>query len=318
MHIPKVDSASDERCEETNAEVPDPVAGSGKSHTLRTVSRREDFCLNGPNHGTPSSGKAKNEETGENDEYNTGCGGSRGIVKIKHEMTNGGEDQEANEHPNGTGNERLATTKVLNHVQTNEGDTKVDTVENDLSDKRVDLHRLEDGGTVVEEVVGTGKLLEHLQSHTKGDTISHAGSSEHADKLLDGAKLDLVFSAELALNFCNLSVDSPVVFRCTVYTANGLLGSLLMSVSEVVSRSLWEEQNTESKDESPDPSQANDDSPTARVAALVLDGAVVEAGSEPDAHGDEELVSANHGTSNPGGCCLSLVHGNKQTQSANT
>lgn len=177
-------------------------------------------------------------------------------------MADRGEDQEAAEHPNGTANERLATTKVLDHVQTNKGDGKVDGVEDDLGDEGVDLHRFEDGRAVVEEVVGAGKLLEHLQSHAESDTISHARGLEHADELLDRASLDLVFGAELALNLHDLGVDGPVVFCGSVHTADGLLGSFFVTMSEIVSRGLGEKQDAKAQDQSPDPAQANDDPPT--------------------------------------------------------
>lgn len=73
-------------------------------------------------------------------------------------MADRGEDHEADEHPNGTCDEGLAATVVFYHVQTNEGHGKVDGVENNLRDERVDLHRAENGGAVVEEVVRTSKL----------------------------------------------------------------------------------------------------------------------------------------------------------------
>lgn len=49
----------------------------------------------------------------------------------------------------------------------------------------------------------------------------------------------------------------------------------------------------------------------------MFDSAIVEAGGQEDAHGDEELVSADHGTSDPGRRRLGLVHGDKQTQGTN-
>lgn len=207
---------------------------------------------------------------------------------------------------------------MLNHVQTDEGDAKVDTVEDDLGNKRVDLHRLEDGRAVVEEVVGASELLEHLKGHTKSNTISHAGSLEHGNELLDRAILDLVFTAQLALDFDNLSVHCPVVFRGTIHSADCLFGPLLFPVSEIESRSFREGQDTDTKADGPNPTETNNNTPATRVVSLVLDSAVVEAGGQPDSHSDEELVGANHGTTNPSRCGLSLVHGHKQTERANS
>lgn len=54
-------------------------------------------------------------------------------------------------------------TYSFHDVETEEGTDKVDGTENDLSDVGVaDADRLEYCGTIVEEVVGTSKLLEHL------------------------------------------------------------------------------------------------------------------------------------------------------------
>lgn len=198
---------------------------------------------------------------------------------------------------------------MLNHVQTNKGNAKVDAVKDDLGNKGVDLHRLEDGGSVVEEVVGASELLQHLKGHTESNTVGHAGSLEHGNELLDGAMLDLIFAAQLALNLSDLSVNSPVVLCGTKDSANCLLSSFLVAMSEVVSRSFREGQDTDSEANGPKPTKTNDDTPTSRVASLVLDSAVVETSSQPDTHGDEKLVGANHGSTNPSRCCLSLVHG---------
>jgi hypothetical protein len=43
----------------------------------------------------------------------------------------------ANTHADGTEEEKVATTKLFNHVQTREGGSNVDTVRDDLGDKGV-------------------------------------------------------------------------------------------------------------------------------------------------------------------------------------
>ena len=88
------------------------------------------------------------------------------MVPIQREVTHGGEDQEHHEHPRRSDNQGLPTSVVLNNVQAIESGAEVDAVENHLSDKRVvDTGSFEDDGAVVEEVVGAGKLLKHLQRH---------------------------------------------------------------------------------------------------------------------------------------------------------
>lgn len=87
-NIPEINGAGNEGGEETNTEVPDPVASGGQSHTLSTIARREDLGLNGPNHRTPGSSKAKNEETSEDDQDNAWRRSGGRIGQVKHEMAN--------------------------------------------------------------------------------------------------------------------------------------------------------------------------------------------------------------------------------------
>lgn len=52
----------------------------------------------------------------------------------------------------------------MHHIESEESTTEVDRAEDNLGDEGVlDSDRLEDGGTVVEEVIGTRELLERLQ-----------------------------------------------------------------------------------------------------------------------------------------------------------
>lgn len=78
---------------------------------------------------------------------------------------------------------------LLHNIHPSECAYKVDCAKDDLGDKRVlNTNRLEDrcsilsqevsfnsglpdGRTYVEEVVGTGQLLEHLQSHTQKRSV---------------------------------------------------------------------------------------------------------------------------------------------------
>jgi hypothetical protein len=64
-------------------------------------------------------------------------------------VADGGEDHEADEHEAGAEDERLATAKVLDHVQAAERGAEVDGAQDDLGDERVgDTGSLEDGGTL--------------------------------------------------------------------------------------------------------------------------------------------------------------------------
>lgn len=91
-------------------------------------------------HGSPGSGKAQNEERGENDEHDAGADSSLRVLTIQAEVTDGSKDQEADKHPARADHQRLASTVVFNNVETNEGGSKVNGVQNDLRDEGVDVH----------------------------------------------------------------------------------------------------------------------------------------------------------------------------------
>lgn len=150
VSIGKVDLAGDEGSEETDQEVPEPVASGGQSHTLRTVLGGEELSTDSPDHGTPGHGVGGNEEAGNDDHTLTRAGGVLRVLDIEHEVANRGEDHEADEHEPSTEDKRLATTEVLDDVQTAEGGTEVDGAEDDLGDEGVgDTGSLEDGGTLL-------------------------------------------------------------------------------------------------------------------------------------------------------------------------
>ena len=161
-----------------------------------------------------------------------------------------------------------------------------------LGNVRINRHRLEDCRSVVEEVIRTRQLLEHLQRHPQRNPIRHPRRPPHADKLLDRVRLELILGTELALNLLNLRVDAPVVGVGAVDAAESLAGMLALAVAEFEAWGLGEEEDTDAENNGPDPAEANDDAPGGAVVALVGDGAVVEAGGEEDAHCDEELVRA--------------------------
>ena len=69
-------------------------------------------------------------------------------------------------HQESTSNQRLAATKVLNNIQTTESADEVDSTQDGGSDEAVaNADRIEDGGSIIEEKVGTGQLLQSLKDH---------------------------------------------------------------------------------------------------------------------------------------------------------
>lgn len=150
VSVGKVNCTGDEWGEKTDEEVPEPVGCGGQSHTLGTVLGREQFGADSPDHGTPGHGVGGDEETGDNNHALTRSGSVFGVLNVQHEVANRSEDHEANKHESSTSDERLATTEVLNNVETTESGTEVNSTKNDLGDEAVgDTGTLEDSGTLL-------------------------------------------------------------------------------------------------------------------------------------------------------------------------
>ena len=229
-----------------NEEVPKPVGSSGESHTLGTVFGGEELGNDGPDDGTPGRSVEKNEERGDDNHALAGSGGVLRVLNVEHKVSDGGEDHKADEHQGSTSNEGLAATKVLNNVETTKGGSKVDSSENDLSDERVgDTGTLEDGGTIVEEVVGASELLQSLEDNTQKNTVQHAWGG---DKFVPFLGL-LLFSVELRLDFSQLADDDDVVLWDTVETGHSRTGSVNLAVAVVEARAFRKHGHAETKDE---------------------------------------------------------------------
>lgn len=206
---------------------------------------------------------------------------------------------------------------MLDKVQSDEGDSPVDAVQDHLRHERADLHRLEDGGAVVEEVIGSRQLLEHLEAHAQQDSVPHARCPAHADEFADRVALGLHFGTKFVFNLLHLHVDAVMMCRGTVDLHQRLLGTLRLSLAVVISRRFREEENADTKHDGPKPAESNDDAPRAGIRLLMGVRAIVEAGGQEDAQRDKQLICANQGSSNPRWGCLGLIHWDEQTQSTN-
>lgn len=150
-----VNGGCDVRSEEGQQKVPRPVTGGGEGGGMRTNSEREDLADSDPNAGSPGGSETEDEHAGGKNE--DGTGGGRILVCLG---TDGSEDDEPSALPKTTDEEGLAATVTFNKPETWEGRDNVDAAENDLGDEWVgETDGLEDGGSVVEEVVGASELL---------------------------------------------------------------------------------------------------------------------------------------------------------------
>ena len=222
-----MDVVDDEGGEERNEEVPQPVGGGGQSHAGRAVAGRVQLGDDGPDEGTPGGGEGDDEQAGEDDQDVAG-GGAAGLRE--DELTDEGVDQEAADGPESTDDESSAASALLDDPKTTESAEDVDGAENDLGDVRVvKTDTLEDGCAVVEEEVGTGKLLAGLEHNTDHDATEHGRGSEHLPPLgvLAGSLL-----VELEADLVDLVVDRLVVSVDTTKASDGSAGLLLATLTE--------------------------------------------------------------------------------------
>lgn len=124
----KVDILRDERREKGDQKVPCPVARRSKRHTPGTVFGGVNFGNQRPDHRAPGCGVAENEEGCHDNEGDALLRGVGGLLHVEREVAHGGEDHEADEHPDAAHDQGLAATVMLNQIETNKGHAEVDTV----------------------------------------------------------------------------------------------------------------------------------------------------------------------------------------------
>lgn len=88
-----------------------------------------------PYHRTPCGSEAQNEETGEAYHCNSRRRCIGRIDSVKREMSDRRKDHEAHKHPNAACNERLSATVMLDKVEADKSGSKVDTIEDHLSNE---------------------------------------------------------------------------------------------------------------------------------------------------------------------------------------
>lgn len=313
VSVAVVNGAGDEGGEEGDEEVPGPVGGGGDSHAGSTVAEGVHLTTDSPDNGTPGGSETNNEEAGEDDHDNTGGVVARGDVEDL--VTNRSPDQEADEHPGGTDHQTVTATVVLNDVQTGEGHTEVDSTQNDGGDEGVaDTNTVEDGGTVVEDEVGTGQLLQGLESNTKHGTVEHARTGKN---LVPGSSASGILLIKLLLHIGHLLSDNAVVGGDTVELGHNLASLLNTAVTVGKTGGLGKEESTDTQNQRPGETDTHGDTPGASGVGHAGSTEVDNVGDE-DTEGNEQLEGADHGTTDLARSRLRLVHGDDAGQSTDT
>lgn len=220
--------------------------------------------------------------------------------------------QETHHHPGGTGDESLSATNLLHNVQGGDRANNVDRAENDLGDVAVaKTGRLENGRSVVEEVVGTRKLLASLKSHTQEGSVQHPRSGKDLIPLRLAAILLLV---QLDSDLGDLVVDATMLGINTSQSCDGVARFVFPAHAVGVSRALGENKNTNTENEGPKKTKTVGDTP--RGGRGHFRSTEVNHVTRPDTKGDQELVQRNEETAKNGRAAFGLVHGNQDGESA--
>lgn len=104
-----------------------------------------------PNTWGPGGGIEKDKEAGGNDEHLTNSLGLYISKCVTTQCSGNSKDEQPYDHTSSTNNERNASSKSLQDVQTKEGASKIDTSENNLNNKWISqVDCVENSGSIVD------------------------------------------------------------------------------------------------------------------------------------------------------------------------
>ena len=166
---------------------------------------------------------------------------------------------------------------MLDDVEAVECRAEVDAVKDHLGDVAVvDARRFEDDGSIVEEVVGSGQLLEHLKKHAERDAVTHAWCVEHIVPFCERIAF-VALSGELGLDLFELHGDAKVIWACAVDFCHGGFSLVGAAFAVGVSGCFREEKYAAAEDGGEDKTKADRKAPRDDAMALVFVDAEVDA-----------------------------------------
>lgn len=259
-----------------------------------------------PNTRTPGRSERGDEHAGgENHDR------SNLLVSWIELRTNCGEDKQPSHLPNTTIDERTTTTEALNKPQAGECHNNVDNTENNLGEERVlNSDGGENGGTEVEEVVGTGELLANLEQETKDGTVkSLALGIEGIDPggltgllgLVDGHRHLIILALETILVLGLLGL---------VDEADGSSTLVGVAVGEQPTGRLGEQEHANTENNAPGETDADGRAPLSRRVSEGV-GTQVDAVGGQKTESNKELVRGNESTADLLGNGLREVNGHQ-------
>ncbi|KAG7701849.1 hypothetical protein KL929_000813 [Ogataea haglerorum] len=295
--ICKVNGFRDKWSEKGNQESPDPVGRLGNTHTLLSNSQWVGFRNNDEDTWTPRGGEEEDVETREENH-----GISHALVWIHTELalvqrlgTDGCENDQANGHTDSTTDQSESSSETVNNKQRADGGGKVDnTKDNRGLERVVQTHRLEDGGTIVEEIVVTRQLLQRLQDHTNQQSVENLWLT--GDQLAPRCGTGLALNLNGVQNDGSLVLDELGVDSHLVDLGHRPLGILESVFLDQISWRLRHKRHTEDHQEGPCETQTQRNSPLSRVVVVVV-GTVGRAVTKEDTESNHKLVAGNKSTS---------------------
>lgn len=240
----------------TNDKVEHPVGGGNDGNTARTHTGREEFLSKDPCDGTPGVGEVDGEEPDE-DNGNPTLSDGKMLVLVPLRLVdtlNGGDDDVADEHTNGTDNQESLTTEPIQEEDSGEGEDNLqdtsDTGSKQISGGGRETETLEDLRSIVQDGIDTGELLEHHHTTSQEDTLDHVGSEESLPWGKDTTtanqlSLGLFVEHDSSLDFQELGSEERVLGVEAAESAEGVTGFIFTVLQHQPTRGEGEVEQSE-------------------------------------------------------------------------
>lgn len=303
------------RGDDSNNGVPEPVGGSGQANATRSDGKRENLANDDPSARSPGGSKPEDED---GDESNLGIDrrdvvgdavGGVGRVGVRVVETNSdtdnGNQELADQHAKRTDDQDGSATESFDGPERERRGANVDESEDQRDQESVanGASRLEERGGVVEDEVDTSPLLHHLKRSTQDGSAKVGLGTEHAALETVGPATEpggggnesaLVFL--IGNDFGNLSLDVLGVGGLAANARQSVDGLLNLTLLDEVSWRIGQEEQANSKDQSPGELNSDGDAVCSRVIEVL--GGIDNNRRQHDTNRDAELVAGNKSATN--------------------
>lgn len=295
-------------CSVTNGEVEKPVRSGCDGEGLSADLEREDLASNDPSDWAPRAGE---EEDVNADECNKSLLGR--LVVDAGNGTRDGDNELADSHTDGTEEQEVAATPLLDEVEAREGGSDVDSrCDHADSEGVAETGVLEERSSIVEDEVDTSQLLKRLEETTSKKTLAKAALEAIDVSSLAEREFVLMVGSDLS----KLLDDSGVVDVKTPELGERLGSVFWAALLDEPTRSLGQEDAANEQDDGP--CELHSDGNAVGSCVRAIFGGVVDDGGEQKTDGDSELVGTNNNTTNPFGRSLGLVERDGSTDHTDT